>query len=462
MKVFNSLTVPNMEIMPLLRRKLFWFFDWLKGGTVQDHLYDIKTILEEFNSTESLIRRENHLKNLIQHAKETVPFYRDNVKGDDLEHFPVINKDTVRENYEAFRSSNFTNDKEIKLVMTSGSTGAPFKVYHNINKRMRNSADMIYFMGRAGYELGKKILFMKVWNDINKKSLWTRFKENIVPYNVFNYTDSDIAKLILDIENDSSEKNLVCFASTCKVIVDYMRNKGIKPKNYNIKSIITNSDALDNSVKDQMEYYFRAPTIARYSNIEGGMLAQQMPSQGYKYDVNLASFYIEILKMDEDEPATFGEIGRVVITDLFNYAMPLIRYYTGDLARWSDKTNEYGAPRLEGIVGRSDELIRAADNKIVTSYVIAANTWKYTEIRQFQFIQTDVGTYTFRLNPWRLPFKEEKNLIKEFKGYLGENAKINIEYVDEIPLLDSGKRKLVINKLKTKCPSHANSKTFSI
>lgn len=451
-----------MEIMPLLRRKLFWVYDWLKGSKVLNHLDDIKTILEEFNSTESLLRRDRHLKNVIQHAKQTVPFYRDNVKGDGLEHFPVINKDTIRENYEAFRSAKFKSDKQLKLVMTSGSTGAPFRVYHNINKRRRNSADMIYFMQKGGYILGEKVLFMKVWNDINKKSSWTRFKENIVPYNVFKYTDSDIAKLILDIENDSSEKNLVCFASTGKVIVDYMRNKRIKPKDYNIKSIITNSDALDNSVKDQMEFYFKAPVVSRYSNIEGGMLAQQMPSKGYEYDVNFASFFIEILKMDEDEPAASGEIGRVVITDLFNYAMPLIRYYTGDLAQWSDKTNEYGAPRLESIVGRSDELIRAGDNKVVTSYIIAANTWKYNEIRQFQFIQTDVGTYTFRLNPWRLPFKEEKNLIREFKGYLGENAKINIEYVDEIPLLDSGKRKLVINKLKTKCPSHANSKTFSI
>ena len=70
--------------------------------------------------------------------------------------------------------------------------------------------------------------------------------------------------------------------------------------------------------------------------------------------------------------------------------------------------------------------------------------WKYKEIKQYQFIQTSIHNYTFILNT-NSPFLREGELIQEFTGYFGKDAVIKIEYVNEIPLLDSGKRRKVIN-----------------
>lgn len=433
------------SLLEKFRKLCFWCVDFFKGGTIRKHYKEIKFILENFHTEESKTRRNDHIVNLLEHARKTTPFYAENAKGTELSDFPVINKGTVRNNFDQFRSSLFV-DAENTPVVTSGSTGTPFKLFHNKNKRCRNNADIIYFAKRGGFEIGSRLLYMKVWNDINKKSPLKLWMENIRPYSIFNYSDSDVQKLIEDLENDRSKKGMVCFASTCDVIVNYLDSVKAQPSNYNITSIITNSDALSNHTKDRMEHYFKIPVVSRYSNMECGMLAQQSCLGGYEFHVNWASFHVELLHPDKDIPAAPGEMGRVVITDLFNYCMPLIRYDTGDLAYMSENSKENGAPVLKSIEGRKVDLIKDTKDKVITSHIVTVNMWKYAELKQYQFAQRGAKEYVFRLNPWDT-FPREEELIKEFKGYLGQDANIEIEYVEGIPLLSSGKRKLVVNEI---------------
>lgn len=126
--------------------------------------------------------------------------------------------------------------------------------------------------------------------------------------------------------------------------------------------------------------------------------------------------------------------------------MPLIRYDTGDLAYLSpNKKDINGAPVLERIEERKVDLIRNTNNEVITSHIVTLNMWKYAELKQYQFVQKGSKDYVFRLNPWK-EFSREQELINEFRGYLGNDANITIEYVDEIPLLSSGKRRLVTNE----------------
>ena len=84
--------------------------------------------------------------------------------------------------------------------------------------------------------------------------------------------------------------------------------------------------------KENLEKHFNTKVVSRYSNEEMGILAQQSNiEQNNAFNINWASYYVEILKMDTNEKANLGELGRIVITDLFNFSMPLIRYDTGDL-----------------------------------------------------------------------------------------------------------------------------------
>jgi len=74
---------------------------------------------------------------------------------------------------------------------------------------------------------------------------------------------------------------------------------------------------------------------------------------------------------------------------------------------------------------------------------------KYTIIKQFQFIQLEPKKYILKLI-CKKNILLEKEIIKDLKNQLGDNSKIEIIYVNEIPLLDSGKRKMVLNLMSQK------------
>src|SRR5690606_3642568 len=237
-----------------LRKFAFWTFDFVKGSLIRDHYRDIALILENFGSKESKARRSDHLKRLLEHATATVPFYEAQ-KFVSLTDFPVVNKDLIRKEYDSFKSRTFLHKKS-KAILTSGSTGNPFKIYQDQNKLDRHKADIIYFIKQGGFEIGSRLIFMKVWNDINKKSPLKLWMENIRPYSIFNHSDEDIKNLLENLRNDKSNKGVFVFASTCDYIADYLDSINAEPENFNITSFITNSDSLNSQTKEKMEYYF--------------------------------------------------------------------------------------------------------------------------------------------------------------------------------------------------------------
>ena len=85
--------------------------------------------------------------------------------------------------------------------------------------------------------------------------------------------------------------------------------------------------------------------------------------------------------------------------------------------------------------------------EIVSSYVVVNNMWKYTEIEQFQFVQEAVNRYRFKIVSPN-GFSRAKQLKEEFSVYFGSCAKFEVELVEEIPLLESGKRRMVVNKFR--------------
>lgn len=429
-----------------LRKALFLSLDFLKGSPIRRHIQDIAYINENFGETRAKEKREEYLAELIEHSISTTPFY-EGLGVEDFGDFPVINKNIVRENFEDFKSKTYLNKKKEEVV-TSGSTGTPFRLLHNMNKRHRHRADNLYFAQKGGYELGDKVYLLRAAHDTDAKAMVEFRKKNIIPHGVMNYTDSEMEKLFDKIKDDKRQKCIVCFASMAKIIGNYLDNNDVEPLKTKIKSVITDGDSLSNEDKDKLGRFFQIPVFARYGNMECGILGQQDEYSEYGYSLNWASYHYEVLSLNEDIPAEEGELGRIVVTDLFNYSMPLIRYDTGDMAVLSNIRQTNQAPHFSRIEGRTVDLIYNSKGELLSPYMVATKMLPYLELKQFQFAQTGPKTYEFRLNPWSL-FTREKQLITESKEYLGHDADVSIVYVDDIPLLSSGKRRQVVNEMKT-------------
>ncbi|MCG2461188.1 CoF synthetase [Flavobacteriaceae bacterium F89] len=428
------------------RKIAFWLWDSLKTNPIRKHLASIKMINENPFGQASRIKNEGALKNLLKHAINTVPFYND-ISSEGIESYPVVNKNLIKNNFGSFESSSFHNTKRIKQT-TSGSTGTPFTVLHDINKRNRNTADTIYFGELAGYNLGSKLFYLKKWNDQNYKSISLQWKQNIIPVDVFDLNDKEISSLIGQLKTGNKDKNLLGYASAYDAIARYIQKENLGALEVNVKSIIAMSEALSDTTKKILGNCFKCDVLSRYSNIENGILAQQIPGFNNNFLINSASYYIEILDFNSDNQVKNGEPGRIVVTDLFNYAMPMIRYDTGDVGKYDIiEKNGNSFPVLRDIEGRKMDIIFNTNGEIISSFLVTNSMWKYDELRQYQFIQKSKIHYLFKLNIDG-SFEREEELITEFKSYLGRDALIDVEYVDEIPILFSGKRRKVANLMK--------------
>ncbi|WP_066224100.1 phenylacetate--CoA ligase family protein [Formosa haliotis] len=436
-------------MLNVMRKTLFWTVDFIKGSRIKTEYSEIRNILENLNSKEVKILQEYNLKKILRHAKETTMYYKNIETCDQLSNYPVIDKNVIKEHYEKFKSSMFLDKSNISAY-TSGSTGTPFKIYQNQHKKYRNTADVIYFAELSGFEIGDKLFYIRHWDEYNSKTPFEAWKRNITMHPVSKLSETDVKNLLDEIQKNNSRKGIIIYASALNVIRDYILKFNLKPiRNSGVTSIIAIAEALNERTKLIVQEYFGVKVVSRYSNVENGIIAQQFLGKSNNFYINWASYFVEILKLNSDDPVEKGELGRIVVTDLFNYCMPMIRYDTGDIGMMNYEDNlDNDYPVLMRIEGRKMDMIFDANGNHISSYMVY-NILKYPFIKQYQFIQIDDKKYLFKLNVEE-EFHSEKDIKNEFLNLLGSNAEIEFTYVNEIPLLSSGKRKYVVNKTQKK------------
>lgn len=427
------------------RVHIFWLTDLVRRGAVRHHYNEIKSIIENPETTSVREKRQSYLNNTLYHAVLQVPFYRNFSGFVSLQDFPVINKSILRERQESFFAEGFLRDN-LHKVTTSGSTGAPLTVWQDRTKRARHTAENIFFSELAGFPLGSRLYYLRVWNEINRKSFLQGLSQNIVMQDAGDLSDQSLESFIRKLEKDNSTKSVLAFSSTFEALAMYLARRQEKI-NTRVNCLITISETLPKGARAVLKDAFRCPVISRYSNMENGFLAQQCGDESGEYHINTSGFHIELLHPDKDEPLAEGEAGRVVVTDLFNFAMPVIRYDTGDLAVFSSKSAcGRPGPVFSSVEGRRVDFIYDTSGNLLSPHVITNTMWKYSgEVRQFQFIQNGRYDYVLKLNLTGTSPAREAQLKDDLTKYLGSNAVISLEYVEEIPLLASGKRKKIVN-----------------
>lgn len=433
-----------MRVGESIRKISFWFIDFLKGGTIYGHYNDIKFIIENPDNTRSKKKTTSYLQNILQHASSTTSFYHA-YEHMDIKDFPIINKEIIKSSYSEFESTTYKHKKRIS-VTTSGSTGAAFTIFQDLNKKARNIADIIYYSELTSFSIGYRLYYLRFWNMFRKKSKVISLLQNIVSINVFDLSSGSIKKLIDDLIKDRSNKGMIGYASSFSKICKYLDSIEAGRINCKLQSAIGISERLEINTKIGMKKYFGVDMVSRYSNSENGMIAQQPMGAEY-FNINWASYYVEIFDILSDEPVEHGVLGRIVVTDLFNYVTPIIRYDTGDLGSVNYMNEkDKSSIVLAKVEGRKMDMIRNTSGDILsTSILLLIN--KYDKIIHRQIIQKTKKEYLFKLKTENDTFDQKEIFIQEFKEYLGQDAIILIELVTDISLLPSGKERAIINEV---------------
>jgi phenylacetate-CoA ligase len=401
--------------------------------------------------------QEQRLRSLINHAYHHVHFYRDvfDERGlspddvrtiGDLVKLPIIDRQVVRENIFTGQMSDNHDKRELQKVTTSGSTGEPFFTFLEKRQIEMRIAATARGMEWSGYRFGDRQL--RLWHK-HLGLTWSQILREII--------DARLTRRVFIPAYEMDEKGLDEFmravdrakptfidgyAESFNFIAKYLKKRGWQ--GHKPKSIMTSGQMLPDASRRIIEEAFGCKVFDKYGAREfgGGLAYDCNEHDGYHIVAECA--IIEIIK--DGRPAKPGEIGEVVITELNNFAAPLIRYRIGDLAAPIDNSNPCrcgrGLPRIGRIQGRIQAIIIGTKNRFVPGTFFARLFADYDHIvKQFQVAQEQPGSIT--LNLVKGPLFEEAELepvLSEIRKHLGGDVLININCVDAIKLGHTGKR----------------------
>ena len=184
-----------------------------------------------------------------------------------------------------------------------------------------------------------------------------------------------------------------------------------------------------------------------YATIESGMIAWQCKSlKGYH--INIDNLVLEFLQ--NGKPVRAGEPGRVVVTNLHSYAMPIVRYELGDICTTSDSLCPCGnqLPLMTVVEGRIDDMVKTPSGKVISPNSITNAMEAVDGIGQFRVIQEKKDLIVIQIVAGPKFFQETplkaKNLLREL---VGQDMDIEVQMVSEISKEHTGKIRAVISKV---------------
>lgn len=437
-----------MESKAEYLRNKFWEEDKKNGSPIGIPYKEI-----EFISTHSMeegwpLRRQK-LHEILDYARKNTKFYS-HIVGYDITKYPVMTKAMLIEHYADIAVDPILipdQNGPVFIQRTSGSTGTPFAMPQDSKKRQRRVAEIKYMVGTLGYKSHEKMIHLRTWDNLVRQPEDMEEKDNIFPFDI-KMLNEDRLKYLCELINQKEAVYLRGYASTFGRIAEVaLKYDYTFPS---LKLIVTTSESLEDDVRQASMKAFGCNVVSQYANEECGVLAQEsIPTQmtDNKMYFNWSGYYIEILKIDEDKPVEYGELGRIVLTDFHNHAFPVIRYDTGDtciLLPPDEKSNGY--PVMGKLYGRRFDLTYATDGTPIYPLAYGRLLKNYDIISLWQFIQKAKKDYILKLVLKREDKKQVADMIAEIKDFLGLDANITVEYVNEIPVLRSGKRKPVKNE----------------
>lgn len=205
-----------------------------------------------------------------------------------------------------------------------------------------------------------------------------------------------------------------------------------------LREVRTIAEVLSDATRELCRKVLGVPIVDLYSSSEVGNIALQCPQSGL-YHVQSESLLVEILDSDGVQCAP-GDIGRVVVTTLHGFAMPLLRYELRDYAELAaDCPCGRGLPSLRRIQGRSRNMLLTPQGEIhwPLGYLDGC---RWGPVSKYQVVQLARDHVEFRLVTDRpLTHEEEVMLAARLRKDLADFKRLDFRYFDELPPAANGK-----------------------
>ena len=380
------------------------------------------------------------LELLLRHAIATVPYYRERWRGDAktfAELAPLTGRE-LQDNYEKLKSERVPPEhgKSAEL-RTSGSTGSPKRV-------LRTQLSQLFWDALTLREhLWHRRDFSRKLAVIRRGPSGTHPSWGGATTGVLTTGPAAAIELEADVDSQASwlqKENpgyLLTYPSLLREIARTCCSRGIGVPG--LLQVRTLSEIVTAELRQLCRDAWGVPVIDMYSSEEAGFIAAQCPEHEH-YHVHAETLLLEVVN-EAGRPCSAGEVGRVVVTDLHNFAMPLIRYDIGDFAEVGRPCPcGRGLPVLTRIIGRTRNALVTADGKRHYPLLGQTGFLDIAPILQHQFVQTAFDVLEARIVT-REPLTREQG--ERFRAHVAKRLppgiRVQIMPVDNVPRGPGGK-----------------------
>jgi len=451
--IYNKLIISGYELLGKFSR----FDAWNKFKFLLEYQYKSAEELEEIQWVK--------LKKILIHAYKNVPFYREKwdragIKPDDIQNksdmlnLPITTKNELKENFPDKCSAKNLDKRNWSLVKSSGTTGRPLTIYIDLPCYNSQYADLLYCYYLDGWQIGDKIATVRNKSHGDYKGRFSKGELSSEPHSLIRdivyflchrkilLPPLEQGSFIDEIELRKAAEKLLQHRPQLiegnpiywELLADYLIKENIAING--IIAVDVDETPVTKKTREKLEKAFSAKVFDCYGSHELGVVSHECEAHQGNHILTLSNFVEFII---DNKQAGSGELANIVVTSLNNYAVPLIRYDTGDLGR-KIKTHCFckrGFPLMSHIEGRIEDTINV-DGKIYTPLFFLEYFQSIKGVSFFQLLKTPNDSYIVNLVK-NSDFSE--SLEQKIKDDLREILKNNlfIKYVKEIEMESSGK-----------------------
>ncbi|MGD6871017.1 phenylacetate--CoA ligase family protein [Sutcliffiella horikoshii] len=404
------------------------------------------------------VQREK-LQLLINHVVENVPYYQEyfNERQIDIEEFslldmkelPLINKEILNSKKDDFTAKNHESYGS-SWKSTGGSSGKPFRFLLSKNAHSIMWGNIWRGWNAAGYNLGDKVAVLagdSLLGGFDFKRYVYYQTMNWIPMSSFKMDETSMIKYLLQLK-DGNVQFMYAYASAAYELASYALKHNID--GVKLQSVITTSEVLLPRYRTTIEKAFSCKVYDQYGANDGGVTCFEC-NQHEGLHIGSERCIVEIID-DQGNPVPDGEEGRIVLTDLDNYAMPFIRYEVGDIGAITHEECKCGRglPRLLYIKGRERDFIMDKEGSKIHGAIFTQLFKNEENIEQFQVKQSEIGKIDVYV---RLFMQEKTPDFARYAEKLKEQYKFeSVEFIiskNDFVKTSGGKHKIVINEIES-------------
>lgn len=415
--------------------------DILKGERVSKYLNLLLKTKDWSNDQIASFQCEKVAK-LIPYIAAHVPYYREwfAERGvdpvairsiGDLNQLPIVDKAFMRnEGVNRFLADAFPA-KDRMASHSSGSTGVPFSFFVSKESYSVNMATKLFAWYCVGYRLGDS--YMKIANS-ERQSRIKKLQDTVnncifIPF--FSMNEENMGKILEQIER-KHPKYVRSYPIPLYLLARY-RKLHAELFTHQPSLIMTTGSTLSIEHRTEIEEAFGCDVIDSYGCEGTPNTYETLSHDGY----HVSWYYGLIEVLDENNCAVENGIGRVVSTDFWNYAMPFVRYDTGDLVEMKEG-------HIVRIIGRQADVYSCPNGDLFTVHNF--NRFFSHDIHSvngYQIVKHNSGSVTFRLVV-NEKYKETdgKAIIAFWQQKLG--VPVDVVLLEELPLMNNNKRRVIV------------------